>query len=160
MRVIDKESLATDKTQGGEQQSGIGNMRKMGIRLFSEWLRDAGFGLGQSLPGRGLAAAKMQRRKNRCAGFERQMHHRLSVEHLEERALLSADMQFQHIIFNPATGSAATGLNASGAIISSLAHLGSTSPPSGAFTPQQIQAAYGIERQRRRSDDRHRGRLS
>ncbi len=50
---------------------------------------------------------------------------RLSVEPLEQRTLLSATFQFDHIVYGSG---------------------GSTTPPSTAFTPDQIKAAYGIDR--------------
>ncbi len=49
---------------------------------------------------------------------------RLSLEPLEERALLSATLQYDHVVYSLA---------------------GAATPPSTAFTPAQIKTAYGID---------------
>jgi uncharacterized repeat protein (TIGR01451 family) len=51
--------------------------------------------------------------------------HLLRLEPLEQRALLSATVQFDHIV--------------------AASPLASASPPNGAFTPAQIRSAYGID---------------
>ena len=67
----------------------------------------------------------------------------LSLEPLEQRALLSATAQFQHVIFNPTTHAALSAAALMGATPAELAPLGSSSPGS-AKTPDQIRTAYGI----------------
>ena len=109
-----------------------------------EWLRLARCGLPRLWQAWGRHLSIARKPKGRYKAFERQMTCRLGFEPLEQRALLSVDMQFHHIIFNPTTGAASEQSGGSGAIAAKVALLGSSSPPSGAFTPQQIQTAYGI----------------
>jgi hypothetical protein len=111
--------------------------------LVFEWLNSMESGLLR--PWRGVHALEARKKRSRLTASHRQICRRLVLEPLEERALLSATAQFHHIVFSPSSNSTATGLNSSAAIISSLANLGTTSPSSSAFTPQQIRAAYGID---------------
>ncbi len=122
-------------------------MRQNGVRLLSEWLWVARCGLPLPMHRWGFYISIGQKQKNHHTSFERQithLGHRLVFEPLEQRTLLSVDMQFHHIIFNPLSGSSAVGSNDPGAIVANIAPLGSSSPPSSAFTPLQIQTAYGI----------------
>ena len=71
-------------------------------------------------------------------------HRRCGVEQLEERTLLNGSTEvlptYQHVIYDVANG--VPFIPSSGA--KAAAPLGWASPPSSAFTPQQIQTAYGI----------------
>ena len=58
---------------------------------------------------------------------------RLGFQPLEQRALLSVDMQFHHIIFDPSTGAASVQSGVSGAVATKVAPLGSSLPPGSAL---------------------------
>ncbi len=68
---------------------------------------------------------------------------RLAFEPLEQRALLSATMQFHHILFDPATGTPFLPSSAA-AMTANMLPLSSASPPGSALTPLKIRTAYGI----------------
>ena len=62
----------------------------------------------------------------------------LRLELMEERTLLSIDLQYYHVIFDSGTSPLASGA------LQQIAPL-ATSPPSSAKTPHQIRMAYGLE---------------
>ncbi|MEN6494529.1 MAG: hypothetical protein ABFD16_09560, partial [Thermoguttaceae bacterium] len=80
-------------------------------------------------------------RGTKSAGIHRRL---LCCEVLEDRALLSVDAQFYHVLFDPVTNSmcsaTSTALN-DGQEVSPMA--GSSAPVG--LTPQAIRAAYGID---------------
>ena len=80
----------------------------------------------------------------KCPSAVRQTARHLNLEHLEPRALLSATMQFEHVLYDPRTGATLNSAFLSTATQSEISPLGSIAPPGSALTPAKIRTAYGI----------------
>ena len=66
------------------------------------------------------------------------------VERLESRLLLSGTGHFDHLLLDPPRSGGLEPAVHAGPIVSGTTRLDYTSPPSDAFTPAQIRAAYGV----------------
>ncbi len=162
LNIINENYLGLDdKHERDRRQPGVSYMRENEIPI-PEWLRLVRCGLPQLLQARGHHPSIAQKQKKRHKAFERQMTCRLGFEPLEQRALLSADLQFHHIIFNPTAGAASVQTGASGAVAAKVAQVGSSLPPSSRFysiaNSNRIRNQLD-QRERGRPDDCHRGRL-